>query len=186
MSQFGFIYKTTNMVNGRAYVGMCSSSQRFKHYLGSGKLLTSAINKYGKDNFKREILEWCNSDKELRIAEVRWMEHYDAVKSESFYNLHEGGRGGHTGSGYSTSDMVKKTWDSYTAEEKKSRVGHLGKWNKFGVKNPTAKKALVNNKEYACLKDALKDYPHVPYSSLKRIAQKGTYNKTHNLKAEYL
>ena len=48
---FGFIYKTTNKVNGKAYIGMCSSQSRFSKYLGSGVLLKQAIEKYGVENY---------------------------------------------------------------------------------------------------------------------------------------
>lgn len=57
---FGYIYKTTNLVNGKIYIGQ-KKSDRFlgNKYLGSGKILCSAINKYGADNFIVEMLEEC-------------------------------------------------------------------------------------------------------------------------------
>jgi hypothetical protein len=48
---YGYIYKTTNLINGKIYIGQhkgCLSS----HYIGSGKLIRWAINKYGKRNFR--------------------------------------------------------------------------------------------------------------------------------------
>lgn len=45
----GFIYKTTNTINGKSYIGLCSSAKRFENYLGSGVLLKQAIKKYGAD-----------------------------------------------------------------------------------------------------------------------------------------
>lgn len=118
---FGFIYKTTNTINGKGYIGMCSSPSRFNTYLGSGKLLTHAIEKYGKDKFTRDILEWCDTDEQLRMAEAKWIEHYNAVESNEFYNLHDGGRGGDTGFHVSMSEVVKSTWDKYTEEQRKAR-----------------------------------------------------------------
>ena len=59
---FGYVYKTTNLINGKTYVGKHRRSYFDKKYYGSGKHLKSAINKYGIENFKVEVLEWCNSN----------------------------------------------------------------------------------------------------------------------------
>ena len=141
---YGFIYKTTNKINGKSYIGMCSCKARFKSYLGSGKLLSKAIEKYGKENFDREILEWCKDDDSLREAESKWIEKFDAINSNRFYNLHEGGRGGDTGFNVSMSDVVKSVWDNYTPEEKKSRIGNFGRnYDKSGKNNPMYGKSAV-------------------------------------------
>ena len=61
------IYKTTNLINGKIYVG--KDSKNNNNYLGSGKILNLAINKYGIENFKKETLCECLSSKELNKAE---------------------------------------------------------------------------------------------------------------------
>ncbi len=61
------IYKTTNLVNGKFYVG--KSKYNDPEYLGSGIILKKAILKYGIENFNKEILEQCNSDAELNERE---------------------------------------------------------------------------------------------------------------------
>jgi len=48
---YGYIYKTTNIVNGRQYIGQHMSELFDENYKGSGKALLEAINKYGWDNF---------------------------------------------------------------------------------------------------------------------------------------
>ena len=139
------IYLTTNNVNGKKYVGMLSGHK--KYYLGSGKLLTRAIQKYGKENFTRETLEFCSSEDDLRIAEQKWISHFDAVNNPMFYNLCEGGRGGNTGNYSSMSDVVKKTWDNYTEEEKKNRLGDFGRnYDKSGKNNPMYGRSAVTEK----------------------------------------
>ena len=53
---YGFIYITTNMVNGRKYLGQKGFDKDWKSYLGSGTAFKKAIEKYGKDNFSRNIM----------------------------------------------------------------------------------------------------------------------------------
>jgi hypothetical protein len=53
-----FIYETTNIVNLKRYRGIHKTSKIEDGYLGSGTVLLNAIEKYGKQNFKREILEF--------------------------------------------------------------------------------------------------------------------------------
>lgn len=89
-SKVGFIYKTTNLVNGKFYVGKCMNDPREK-YLGSGKLLKQAIEKYGAENFRREILQYC-AQEDLDDMERIWIEKLDARRLG--YNIQEGGTGG--------------------------------------------------------------------------------------------
>lgn len=49
------IYKTTDLINGKIYVGQDSKYK--ETYLGSGSLIYRSIRKYGRENFKKEILE---------------------------------------------------------------------------------------------------------------------------------
>jgi group I intron endonuclease len=168
----GFIYKTTNMINGRSYIGMCSSPKRFNTYLGSGTVLKQAIEKYGHENFKREILEECDTEEQLRVSEAKWIEHYDAVNSDEFYNLSEGGRGGKTANYRKMGSIVKKTWNSYTPEEKKARLSTFW-YDKSGSKNPTAVPVRIVDGKGTHTLDYLKAYleirPDMPYSTLKGL-----------------
>jgi hypothetical protein len=45
--KFHFIYKTTNLLNNKFYIGMHSTSNLKDGYLGSGTHLRYAIRKYG-------------------------------------------------------------------------------------------------------------------------------------------
>lgn len=84
------IYKTTNLINGKFYIGKHQTNDLNDGYIGSGKLLKHAINKYGLDQFKTEILETCPSEAHMNLAEKI----YVVVDPEVSYNLCPGGRGG--------------------------------------------------------------------------------------------
>lgn len=87
---FGFIYLTTNNINGKKYVGHCKYSKKtWKTYLGSGKHILSAIKKYGKDSFSRVILEEATSKEHLIQLEEYYIKLYDAANSNNFYNISE-------------------------------------------------------------------------------------------------
>lgn len=91
-NKYGYIYKITNLINGKIYVGQKKGSKLIEHYWGSGKLIKAAIEKYGKENFSREIIEWCSSRDELNAAEIKWIEELKC--REYGYNICPGGSGG--------------------------------------------------------------------------------------------
>ena len=50
------VYRITNMINGKKYIGKHSTTDVYDGYFGSGIAIKQAINKYGIDNFKKEII----------------------------------------------------------------------------------------------------------------------------------
>tara|TARA_R110000796_G_C14367699_1_gene413604 strand:+ start:54 stop:716 length:663 start_codon:yes stop_codon:yes gene_type:complete len=78
------IYLTTNLTNGRKYIG--KDRNNLKSYLGGGTGIRKAIKKYGRVNFKKEILETCSSIEELSIKEIEYLIKYDACNNPLFYN----------------------------------------------------------------------------------------------------
>ena len=110
-----FIYLTTNLVNGKKYIGSRDRtlSKGYGTYLGSGVNLKLAIKKYGRKNFKREILVECSKEERYNL-EAHYLEKYNAVDNPNFYNL-EGVRG--TFSGYTHSNETKAK--IYTKERNK-------------------------------------------------------------------
>ena len=91
--KYHFIYKTTNILSGRYYIGMHSTDNLEDGYLGSGNRLRLAVRKHGKTNFKREILEFCETREELRKMEREIVTLYEISKVECM-NLCVGGEGG--------------------------------------------------------------------------------------------
>ena len=97
---YGYVYKTTNLINGKIYVGKHRCSEFTENYKGSGKVLWNAINKYGWDNFKVELLEECQSSEELNEREKYWIKYYKSQDRNIGYNIAPGGNGGNLIEGY--------------------------------------------------------------------------------------
>ena len=87
------IYKTTNLINGKFYIGKHQTNNKNDSYLGSGIALEKAIKKYGRNNFIREILFECNSEEEMNQKEKEIITD-DLIKNKNCYNLGLGGEGG--------------------------------------------------------------------------------------------
>ena len=85
------IYKTTNIINKKEYIGIHQTDNIDDGYLGSGLAIKRSIKKYGVENFKREILEFCNSFEELLIKEKKYVNE-DWVNNKNNYNLKTGGQ----------------------------------------------------------------------------------------------
>lgn len=134
--KYGFIYITTNNINNKKYIGQKKYVNGWEKYLGSGIVIKSAIKKYGRENFSREIIEECNSIEELNKREIYWINFYDAVCRSDFYNIAYGGDGGNTIAGY-------------TYEQKKGLSQKLSKLRRgkinIGENNGNSRKIILLN-----------------------------------------
>lgn len=90
---YGFIYITTNMVNGKKYLGQKGFDKYWDSYLGSGTVFKKAMEKYGRENFSRNIVLFCFSEDELNQAEYDLSVFLNVVEDENWYNLCYGGGG---------------------------------------------------------------------------------------------
>jgi group I intron endonuclease len=93
MHQYHYIYKVTNKVNGKFYIGIHSTNNLEDGYLGSGTAIRTAIEKYGVENFGKEILEFCESRESVLNREKELITE-DLVRSDLCYNLKTGGSSG--------------------------------------------------------------------------------------------
>jgi len=83
------VYKITNKINGKFYIGVHKTECEFDGYMGSGKLIKQAISKYGIENFEKTILYRALNSEEMFKIESELVE-----ISERSYNLKLGGEGG--------------------------------------------------------------------------------------------
>ena len=89
---YGYIYKTTNLVNGKIYIGQHKSNKFDPKYKGSGVHFKNAIKKYGETNFITEMLDSsANNAAELNELEIYYIDKYNARDPDYGYNIHCGG-----------------------------------------------------------------------------------------------
>lgn len=90
---FYLIYKITNLLNGKIYIGSHKTQIKDDGYMGSGKYLLRAIKKYSIENFSKEILFELNSIEEMYAKEAEIVNEV-FLEEENTYNLKRGGFGG--------------------------------------------------------------------------------------------
>lgn len=88
-----YLYKITNLVNDKIYVGIHKTKDMNDGYMGSGKIIKRAIEKYGLDNFRKDILE-IFEDQESMYAREKEIVNSDFILRDDTYNLMRGGFGG--------------------------------------------------------------------------------------------
>jgi hypothetical protein len=120
------IYKTTNLINGKIYVG--KDEKNNPNYFGSGKILKRAIKKYGIDNFKKETIETGINREDLNEKEKKWIKSLNSIKNG--YNILEGGTGGGMTVipvyQYNKNGSFIKKWKSATDAGKELKIERSG------------------------------------------------------------
>jgi hypothetical protein len=100
------IYRTTNIVNGKIYIGKHQTKDIDDTYLGSGVALEKAIKKYGKESFKKEVLFIFDTEDEMNEKEKELVTE-SFIASNSNYNMGVGGEGGSHFKGKKHSEETK-------------------------------------------------------------------------------
>lgn len=95
--RFYYIYLTTNLLDGRNYVGkhkcpLNKTPETDTTYYGSGVDLKPDLKKFGKKNFSKEILAICHNEDELNILEKQYIKLYRSI-GKAEYNRALGGQG---------------------------------------------------------------------------------------------
>ena len=92
-----YVYEITNLINGKKYIGKrsCKCPIEEDKYIGSGTAFKYAVKKYGKENFKKEILQICENEEMAFEWEKVYIEQVKAYKNNNnYYNISSGGKGG--------------------------------------------------------------------------------------------
>jgi group I intron endonuclease len=131
------IYKITNNLNGKIYIGKHQTLDANDSYYGSGKAIVNAIKKHGKENFTKEILFIFQTEEEMNNKEKELITE-EFVLREDTYNLGVGGEGGaHFKGKKHTIEVRKKIAEANASRDNSSLKGKIP-WNKGHRKNPNS------------------------------------------------
>lgn len=108
------VYQTTNLVNGKIYVGVHATEDPNDSYLGSGHLIQQAIKKHGRENFRKEVLFDFDNEAAMEAKE-REIVTREFVDREDTYNLVPGGYQG---------DSYYQALKQLTPEFRRQRSAH--------------------------------------------------------------
>lgn len=117
--KYNMLYRITNLLNGKIYIGVHCTDIFDDGYMGSGKKIKLAIEKYGKENFKKEILAYCIDAKTAYEFEHKIVTR-EFINREDTYNIQVGGFG------FLSDTQRKESWRKSLSEARKGRIP----WNK--------------------------------------------------------
>ncbi|GAA0706084.1 hypothetical protein GCM10008904_14370 [Paraclostridium ghonii] len=149
-----YVYEITNLINGKKYIGKrsCKCNIENDGYMGSGVLLKKAFEKYGIENFRKNVLFICENEEYAYAKE--WIEilKVRALKSwDDYYNISYGGKGSMTGRKHSEETKEKlaiSLKNRYVSEKTRKKISdiHRGKIlseeTKLKIKNNHARPFL--------------------------------------------
>lgn len=147
---FGYVYVTINTISNKRYIGISyKNGKSTRSYLGSGTYLKSALKKYGRENFKKYIIDIADSKYYLVHLEALYIKYYfgeNCAVSSNWYNITDGlQRGGNLWKGLSENDRAikgekistgVKKWVKEHPEEVKLNAIRSSKRMKEYFKNP--------------------------------------------------
>jgi len=124
------VYKTTNIIDRTIYIGVHCTDIIDDSYVGSGKVIKNAIKKYGKQNFKKEILYDVDTAELAYFIEELLVDD-EFIKRKDVYNIKVGGTGG-------------QAFLLHTQESKNKMLGRIP-WNKGKILRKHTKEENMKN-----------------------------------------
>lgn len=113
------VYKITNLLNGKIYVGQTIFSLRkrmWNHRSCKNTLIASKLKEYGEENFKIEVIDEAKNINCLNKKEIFWIKYFDCVVPKG-YNITLGGKG-------TLGNVLSKETKEKISKKAKGRIGH--------------------------------------------------------------
>jgi hypothetical protein len=163
-----YLYKITNQKNGKIYIGVHKTDNLEDGYMGSGKLLSAAIKKYGIENFTKVILEKFQTEKEMFLAEANIVTK-EFIERKDTYNIKLGGFGGfdhikvngmkgkhHTNKTKKLKSKIQKQIEAGRTQEQKQAIRDKISSKRKGIKTGGVKSHSEESKRIIGLKNSKK------------------------------
>ena len=175
----GYIYKITNKINNKIYIGQTKKTieQRFQEHLKKAKIHTNrylydAMNKYGYDNFMVSQIEECSNNK-LDEREIYWIAYYKSNNKKYGYNMTAGGGGGDTW----TNNPCKEEMSKKLSQAQKGKKHKMStEWKQNISKSNKEKKTIQIDKDE--LKQDIKNFMSIEDICKKyNLGRRTFYNK---------
>lgn len=133
MKQYNYIYKITNLINGKIYIGKHSTDDLDDGYMGSSRTLKLEFSAVGKQHFEKEVLVFSNDENELADLERHYITVLNATDPDVGYNRQ-------INSSRSNSDKIKGRYHPMYGkchqEETKQKISESLKGKFAGVNHP--------------------------------------------------
>ncbi|AGS81139.1 homing endonuclease [Caulobacter phage Cr30] len=144
MDTYYTIYETTNLLNGMKYRGKHKTENPYDAYLGSGDGIKNAIKKYGKENFSKEILCFCDDPGHMDEMEAFFVDQEWILRKDT-YNIRPGGKGGT----HKYNQITGRPKGSETSKEKRENISKSkkGKVHVRKISEPESKSFLVDKND---------------------------------------
>ncbi len=144
---YHFIYRTTNLLNGKFYIGKHSTQNLNDGYMGSGSALLAAMNKHGKECFKTTIIEFFEHEEDV-VRREKEIATQEFCKRDDVYNINAANQV-FTWSGVKRPEQsaVMKLHKPWAYVKPENRIyGKVGRANHmYGRIAPNAKKIRIIN-----------------------------------------
>lgn len=162
-----FVYKATNKISGKCYIGKTTKSldERKSQHLKLSKTknthFLNALRSYGESNFTWEIIDTAKTNEELNEKEIYWINQYNSVNNG--YNMIDGGTGGYNIYAVNANREKRKgkTWEDI-----------YGKEQSLNLKEKARKRINEHNKIFG--------FDNINKERSKQYAKKGAYVR-HNM-----
>lgn len=157
LNDFGIIYKVTNIINGKIYIGQTIQSlyKRWYRHCNSKedcRYFCNAIRKYGKENFIINIIEIVMIDK-LDEREKYWIQRLSANIKGIGYNILIGGKNGNKGRSKLTNSEIEEL-----IRLNKQHISHIKIGKKFNINRKTVTFILRRYTNYKSKFKKLEDF----------------------------